>query len=123
MKEHLYTIIHKEGNVSQGSTTHEIELNINHSVFKGHFPEQPVLPGVCQIGIITDLLESTSDTSLELVQSKNIKFLKMIDPRIMKKLVIETKILENEGGNIKISSNIQSHEGVCLKLKAVYKPS
>jgi len=122
MKEQLYCITKATVNLDEGHLEHQINLNVNHSVFEGHFPDQPVLPGVCQIEIITQLLESTMDKTLTLVKSKNIKFLKMIDPHVINELTIDTKVIANEGDIIKISSNIQSHEGVCLKLKAEYKP-
>ncbi len=122
MSEKLYKLISESGTVEEGSLVHQIELNKEHSIFKGHFPDQPVLPGVSQIGIITDFLEQSLKLELNLINAKNVKFLKMIDPGKTATLSIETSILENSQDLIKISSQIKSNEGTCLKFKAVYKP-
>ncbi|MBQ0740088.1 3-hydroxyacyl-ACP dehydratase, partial [Aquimarina celericrescens] len=41
------------GNIS----TVTITINKNHKIFKGHFPGNPVTPGVCMIQIIKELAE------------------------------------------------------------------
>lgn len=37
-----------------GANKHEATIDINpaHEVFKGHFPDNPVMPGVCMMQII-----------------------------------------------------------------------
>ena len=32
-------------------------INENHEVFKGHFPGNPIMPGVCMMQIIKELTE------------------------------------------------------------------
>ena len=35
----------------------EISIDVHHKIFEGHFPGQPVLPGVCMIQIVKELVE------------------------------------------------------------------
>ena len=57
-----------------------IELNENHDIFKGHFEQMPVVPGVCQTQLIKELLQQTLDKPLVLAKGSNIKFTGMIIP-------------------------------------------
>ena len=57
-----------------------IQLNKDHSVFKGHFEQMPVVPGVCQTQIIKELLQQSINMNLQLTKGNNIKFTGMIIP-------------------------------------------
>ena len=35
----------------------KIELNASHQIFDGHFPNNPITPGVIQLQIVKELLE------------------------------------------------------------------
>ena len=44
--DHFYTILSSE--LSDSTTwTIQVELNSEHTVYQGHFPGHPVVPGVC----------------------------------------------------------------------------
>lgn len=58
----------------------EIAFNAGHDLFKGHFEQMPVVPGVCQTQIITELLQETLSVKLRMVAGDNIKFTGMIVP-------------------------------------------
>jgi len=57
-----------------------IKLNANHDIFKGHFEQMPVMPGVCQTQLIKELLQQELDKNLTLTNGNNIKFTGMIIP-------------------------------------------
>jgi len=59
----------------------EVRLNSSHSIFNGHFPDNPVLPGVCTIQIIKEIIEHSMDFKLVLKEADNVKYLAFIDPR------------------------------------------
>ena len=65
------------------------KLNENHEIFKGHFPGNPVVPGVCQIQMIKELIEKALNGFFRLTESDNVKFLSMISP-------IKTPVVEFE---------------------------
>lgn len=57
-----------------------IKLNTEHAIFKGHFEQMPVVPGVCQTQIIKEVLQKEIGKSLMLTVGNNIKFTGMIIP-------------------------------------------
>ena len=55
-------------------------INKSSSVFEGHFPEKPILPGVVMIEITKRAMALATNTKLKLKEAGNFKFLRMIDP-------------------------------------------
>ena len=55
-----------------------LTLNAEHSIFKGHFPNNPVTPGVCMMQIIKNLTEQITGHQLQLIQMLNVKFTALI---------------------------------------------
>jgi 3-hydroxyacyl-[acyl-carrier-protein] dehydratase len=97
-----------------------IELNADHEIFKGHFPSQPVLPGVCMLQIIKEILEATITISLQLAKAHEIKFLRMIQP---KNEALEISIQHESADNtaINVSAAILINNITCCKLKALFE--
>lgn len=58
-----------------------IALNPEHRIFEGHFPGQPVVPGVCMLQIIKECLEQALQAKLTLARAGNIKFLTVLTPQ------------------------------------------
>ena len=54
--ENFYKIIHIKER-EDGKQAIEIELNPGHVLYQGHFPGQPVVPGVCTLQIIKESAE------------------------------------------------------------------
>jgi 3-hydroxyacyl-[acyl-carrier-protein] dehydratase len=66
---------------SENQVQVEVLLQADHTIFKGHFPGQPVLPGVCMMEMITEIMEEHLKKSFRISSAPLIKFLLMIDPR------------------------------------------
>jgi len=60
-----------------------VSLNKEHTIYKAHFPENPITPGVCIIQICIELLEQQTGKSLFLQKIHNVKFLSIIDPMLV----------------------------------------
>lgn len=79
LKNEFYKV--KESTVvSDNQLNSIIELNVAHPIYKGHFPQMPVVPGVCQIQMIKELLEISLGKKLIMLSGDNIKFTGMIVP-------------------------------------------
>lgn len=98
-----------------------ILINENHDVFKGHFPGNPIMPGVCMMQIIKELTEQITKKSILLQSLTNVKFMALINPFITPELLLELDISTTEDGLIKVKNTSYFNETVALKLSSVYK--
>lgn len=116
--EGLYTIV--EFHYDEQEVNATIQLNKDHDIFKGHFPGNPVMPGVCMIQIIKELTEKATAKKLFLSVSSNIKFMALINPEVNAVLKLSISVSE-EGELIKIKNTSSFEDTVALKLSATFK--
>ncbi len=105
-----------------GKVQAEVELNSAHAIFKGHFPNSPVVPGVCLIQISKELLEKSLNTTTQLTQSSQVKFLAIVNPAVDTILQIALEVKEQDG-LLSASSVISSGEKIFFKFKGTFKRS
>jgi 3-hydroxyacyl-[acyl-carrier-protein] dehydratase len=78
LKNNLYVI---EGQQSvEGTVSYDIRLQPDHTIYKAHFPGEPITPGVCVIQIAKELLEEHLQRPLAIKAVKNVKFLAVVSP-------------------------------------------
>ena len=97
----------------------QVVLNPSHRIFEGHFPGNPVVPGVCQVQMIRELAEDAWGSKGRLVSADTIKFLSMIVPAEHPVLQFECRIKEREDHLLDISATIIDNEVIFLKFKGV----
>jgi len=97
-----------------------IKLDENHPVYKGHFPGNPVVPGVCQVQIIGELFSEIIGKEASLIRSDNIKFMNMIDPRLNPVLNITIIYCGREENLWDVTSTISGKDLLFLKFKGKY---
>lgn len=74
----LFSIITEDKQESQ--VTYTIRLNKEHAIYKGHFPGNPITPGVCIVQMAVDIFSHFMESDLHLLYAKNVKFLQIIRP-------------------------------------------
>ena len=116
--EGLYTVQHIEQN--EQDVKAKVKLNAKHEVFKGHFPDSPVMPGVCMIQMIKELTEQTLNKELFLSVASNVKFMAIINPLVNETIDLSLNISEAEG-IVKVKNITSYDETVALKLNATFK--
>lgn len=116
----FYKILSEE-KVSDSKYTVTILVNEKHEVFKGHFPGNPIMPGVCMIQIIKELTESITKSSLMIQSLANVKFMALINPEATPKLRLELDITTTEDGLVKVKNTTYFNDTTALKLSNVYK--
>jgi len=116
----FYSILSEE-KISDSKYTVTILVNEKHEIFKGHFPGNPIMPGVCMIQIIKELTETITKSSLMIQTLANVKFMALINPETNPELRLELDITTNEDGLIKVKNTTYFNETVALKLSNVYK--
>ncbi|CAA7195344.1 3-hydroxyacyl-ACP dehydratase [Chryseobacterium potabilaquae] len=97
-----------------------IYLNKDHQIFKGHFPGNPVTPGVCMMQIVKELTEEFTSTQLFLKSASNVKFMAIINPFETPELTLHLDIDEN-GDDIKVKNTTLFGETIALKMSVHYK--
>ncbi|MBW6481815.1 MAG: 3-hydroxyacyl-ACP dehydratase [Vicingaceae bacterium] len=65
---------------STGLIVSTIKINSLHTIFDGHFPNNPITPGVVQLQITKEVLEDVFQQELQLKEMKNCKFLAILNP-------------------------------------------
>ncbi len=102
--EGLYTVedFQKDGQ----EVSAKIQLNKEHDIFKGHFPGNPVMPGVCMLQIIKELTERATKKQLFLSVSSNIKFMAIINPDVNPILHLSILITEEDGRPIPVGEGV-----------------
>lgn len=104
---------------SGDSYTVKVELNTKHEIYKGHFPEQPVVPGVCTMQLVKECIEQIVSKSLYYSQIQSCKFLSVVDPTANNLIELVLNLKEGEDGNINLQADILQKEQSTTKLKAV----
>lgn len=74
----LYTICSRE--THEAEVVYHVALNKDCFIYKAHFPQNPITPGVCMVQTALELLEDLTGRRLEISEAKNIKFLHILSP-------------------------------------------
>lgn len=114
----FYTLQSHE-KAENGSITANIILHKDHDIFKGHFPGNPVTPGVCMMQIVKELTEEFTGSKLFLKSASNVKFMAIINPVETPELKLQLDITENEG-EIKVKNTTSFGETIALKMSVNY---
>ncbi|PJJ07530.1 3-hydroxyacyl-[acyl-carrier-protein] dehydratase [Flavobacterium sp. 1] len=99
----------------------QITINENHDVFQGHFPGNPIMPGVCMMQIIKELTEQITACSLFMESLSNVKFMALINPFINPDLLLELDIITTDDNLVKVKNVSYFDQTVALKLSCIYK--
>lgn len=118
--KNFYKINSKEKTEDQNTFSFEIEINKDHPIFEGHFPDNPVMPGVCMMQIIKEITEDIVGTKLFMEKCSNVKFMAVINPRKNSILNLEIKIFE-ENSKVIVKNTTNFEDTLALKLTAQYK--
>lgn len=103
--------------VNGNKASAHLHLEASHIIFGGHFPGLPVVPGVCMVQMIKEVLELVLDRKTQLKSAKNIKFLHVLDPNIYREVLTEIKFILNHE-TVDVSAKIYLDSVVFLKMDA-----
>ncbi len=118
LKDSLFKIIslnHQENTISS-----TLEINKYNDIFKGHFPDHPVLPGACMLQIVKEIIAFTFNISYRLRKADFMKFIKLINPMETSILQLTIIYTSTDKNNMHIIANISIEEAVCFKFKGSF---
>ncbi|MAX80087.1 MAG: hypothetical protein CL843_07920 [Crocinitomicaceae bacterium] len=120
LKDNLYTIRTKNV-LSESEIELDIQLDQEHEIFKGHFPQQAVLPGVCLIDMLTEILSEHLNKPLQLTEASAVKYLRMVTPDKDSNLKLKLIFDQQESGVALQASSLLEDASTNMKFKGVYK--
>jgi 3-hydroxyacyl-[acyl-carrier-protein] dehydratase len=101
---------------SPDSVKAKISINDHHKIFAGHFPGKPVVPGVCMVQIILEIMEVVLGKPVRLTESDTIKFLTVVSPKENKEIDVSINYIA-EFGRFLINASIFSGPIIFFKLR------
>lgn len=116
LQDNLYHV------VGQDDNRFLIALDQESIIYKAHFPEQPVTPGVCIIQIATELLGQLLNHEVEIKEVVNAKFLSVINPAETKAVTytFSKMSIDESGDSVKVAVVISSDKTVFAKLSLLF---
>ena len=117
----LYTIIRIVPEANSKKLLISIQLNPSHDIFKGHFPGNPVLPGVCIVQILKEILMYHLDNKLILSSASSIKYLSFINPEVNSIVNFEVELEEIGNDNIFCNASLYFESVVFCRFKGEFK--
>ena len=116
--EGLYTVQSIDQNDQEVSA--KVKLHKEHDVFKGHFPGNPIMPGVCMMQMIKEITEQITGQKLFLSVATNVKFMAKINPEENEIIDLNLKISE-DNDIIKVKNITSFDQTIALKLSTTFK--
>jgi 3-hydroxyacyl-[acyl-carrier-protein] dehydratase len=115
LRDSFYSVIKNES--SSGSIKALLAIQRDHTIFLGHFPGQPVVPGVCMMQMIKELMELNIQRKLQISTADNMKFLSVIDPRQNPEVEAMVSYTEDQGLYV-LTASLTAGDVIFFKLKA-----
>jgi 3-hydroxymyristoyl/3-hydroxydecanoyl-(acyl carrier protein) dehydratase len=94
----------------------DIHVPSDSSWFDGHFPGEPILPGVAQIGMVVDAIRKARNQDLKISSVRRVRFKRIIRPDDQLKIIAVP--LKQEAGSYSFRILIRD-EAVCSGVMTV----
>ncbi|CAN5456697.1 3-hydroxyacyl-ACP dehydratase [soil metagenome] len=75
-----------------------IAMNPKHNIYKGHFPGNPITPGVCLTQMVKETVEHIINKKLQMVKGDNLKFTAILNPEVNANVTMSLNIKLKEDG-------------------------
>lgn len=115
----FYSVNQEE--LAEGTASFNITINDAHEIFDGHFPDNPITPGVMQMEMVKELLSRIVEKELNLVSMGNCKFLAILNPKETPSVDLVFNYVLQEDGQFKVSGQIKKEDVIYLKINAHYQ--
>ncbi len=114
LNNQLYTIQSLE--YQDNKIESEIKLMKSHPIFKGHFPDVPVLPGVTMMQMVKEQVEIAENKVFIIESAGQLKFLQMLNPENIDTVCWEIIVKEMEDGIYKVKAQMFKEDLVFFKM-------
>jgi 3-hydroxyacyl-[acyl-carrier-protein] dehydratase len=98
----------------------ELIINARHKIFEGHFPGQPVVPGVCMMQMVKEIIEKVTEKKMDLIKSSEMKFLAIVDPLQNNIISATLKYTMDENQHVLVSAVLFKDAITHFKFKGLF---
>jgi 3-hydroxyacyl-[acyl-carrier-protein] dehydratase len=105
---------------NHGTISAVIEINPFHKIFEGHFPGQPVVPGVCMMQMVKEITETVTGKDFFLQKADTIKFLSVIVPQKDSSIQASIKYSGSENNALNFEAMLFKEDIIYLKFKGEF---
>jgi 3-hydroxyacyl-[acyl-carrier-protein] dehydratase len=116
LKDNLFTI--KSQHISENKAGFRVALHAENFIYKAHFPNNPITPGVCLIQMVVELFSIVQGADFSIKTLKNVKFTAPISPLEFPEIDFLLDFSENEKTWL-IKAVIKENEMVFAKMSMI----
>ncbi|MBT1711119.1 hypothetical protein KK062_22945 [Fulvivirgaceae bacterium PWU5] len=120
LQHNFYRIVTKD--LTPTSARAVITLDASHRIFDGHFPGQPVVPGVCMMQIVREFVEQGVGAPLQITTADNMKFLSILNPTEHGEVVVTVSYTLTDGLYI-VDGSLSAGAVIFFKFKGTLSPA
>ena len=106
-----------EAHIADGEASFTVKLNPDCRVYRGHFPGEPIAPGVCNIQMLTECASKAVGKSLLLSKIRQCRFTALVTPKETPFLDIRLQ-WRKEADEISFTASAGCQTEVFITLKA-----
>lgn len=99
-----------------GSILFTVKLNPDCEVYKGHFPGNPVCPGVCNLQMLKECVEHHTNKSLIISDIKQCRYTAILSPLTQSILNFKAMITEAENGYA-VQGTVNDERNIYIDIK------
>lgn len=108
LQDRYFTI--KEGKKIESGSEFLITLNPNHQVYQGHFPGDPICPGVCSIQMIRECAEVSFGKKLTIGSISQCRFSELLTPAKNTELLLRLALNDKGDGTVGVIASLLSDD-------------
>ena len=95
----------------------ELEFNVDHNIFKGHFPAVPVVPGVCMMQMVQEMIEKQTSSVKRISHVQQMKFLTLINPAVSPSVHLSLSYIQGTDDVLHVSASLLNDSVIYFKFK------
>lgn len=94
-----------------------VSFDASHEIFKGHFPHLPVVPGVCQLQMLEEVVSQLTSKAYHIKEAHQVKFLALLNPVKSKNVILEIARSVNEEGSLSVVAKYYDDKETFFRFK------
>ncbi|MBP5241827.1 MAG: hypothetical protein J6Z26_08005 [Bacteroidales bacterium] len=93
----------------------DVEFNVDHEIFKAHFPGNPIVPGVCSLEIIRQMATALLGGVIRIPSVKNMKFINVMTPAKGKLFTFDIQLVAQSDSQYSAKATISDADAIVVK--------